>query len=629
MTESEPATDQAIERGATAPASVTGLHRELRDLFVDLPPPRALVSALELVCAFFGATNGVLHGRLGVQLLSEEWGAEGFELNEALHEAVNEAMCLAMENDRARCIRLSSKGGKSCAVFAAVLYEDGAEQTGATAIVLQDCDRERALHVLSSFEGISGYLSLLIGKSSVALEEDAHASEKTAVEARAKLVREADDPVRLAFGMAAQIKNRYGLDQISIGFVCGQRVRLVAVCGLDEVRASNPGIKLIQSAMEECLDRESQVICHGNLVMEGGDTEDDYRLHLQWSKRVGGESVASFPLEFEDETVAIISVRHSSPGVLSPESISQLAKDMAVYGPLVPLANLASRSVAAHSADSIRKTLLRVFGRGWRSIIAAGLTVLVGSWLFLGQVPYQVSVRGRVTAAEWLTVPCARGGNLERVHVKPGDRVKAGQLLAEFDSRDQVLLRADLVAQMATVTALRDKALGGHDPTQMRVLTAQLGSLKAEFTIVERQIQRSNIVAPKAGTIIEGDLRSRVGTQIGLGEDLFQIAIDGSVRVMLDIPENRLLDSQEMTGAWFAPVARPDLPVELLGLSISPVSSFREGKNVFSAETVLGSKGHGLLLGMEGIANLEIGHRPPWWVLTHRVHDWLCLNFWW
>jgi multidrug efflux pump subunit AcrA (membrane-fusion protein) len=32
--------------------------------------------------------------------------------------------------------------------------------------------------------------------------------------------------------------------------------------------------------------------------------------------------------------------------------------------------------------------------------------------------------------------------------------------------------------------------------------------------------------------------------------------------------------------------------------------------------------------GMEGTARIDAGARSAWWVVTHRMTDWLHLNFW-
>ncbi|MHC5070429.1 MAG: histidine kinase, partial [Planctomycetota bacterium] len=64
------------------------------------------------------------------------------------------------------------------------------------------------------------------------------------------------------------------------------------------------------------------------------------------------------------------------------------------------------------------------------------------------------------------------------------------------------------------------------------------------------------------------------------------------------------------------------------GLTVAPSSTVRQGKNVFIAESTAFAAPDHLSPGMEGVAHLEIGERSVWWVMTHRITDWLRLQFW-
>ena len=53
-----------------------------------------------------------------------------------------------------------------------------------------------------------------------------------------------------------------------------------------------------------------------------------------------------------------------------------------------------------------------------------------------------------------------------------------------------------------------------------------------------------------------------------------------------------------------------------------------DGKNVFVGESRIATPVRHLAPGMEGVAHVRVGFRPVWWVLTHRIVDWMRLRYW-
>ncbi len=249
-------------------------------------------------------------------------------------------------------------------------------------------------------------------------------------------------------------------------------------------------------------------------------------------------------------------------------------------------------------------------------------------WLLFGTVSYNLTVPCVVTSANPRVVSSPREGVLQRLLVRPGDRVKAGQLLAAIDVVEEVLERARLKAELKRLDAAGNRALAEGDPAEGKVLAAQREAVLAQLAMVAMRIERSEIRATKDGIILEGDLRKRVGSKLSIGEPLFHIATDGRVTVELKIPEHQIWDGRESLAAVFAPHARPQERIILSGLKVAPSSTVSDGENVFIAESIAFAAPDHLSPGMEGVAFLEVGRRSVWWVMTHRLTDWLRLRFW-
>lgn len=609
--------------------SVSVLQARLRNLFRSLPPGPAMNRALAEIGDFMDGIYMTLHAQLGGTLFTEEWVWEGFEAVDAMREGVQEAMTNAMTHEKARCVRIGTVEDMAPAIVTVPVYDVEYELAGAVAVVVGPCDREKAFAVLSLFEGIVGYLTLVASEPKSRLQQTA-THEEDGLFLPKDAQKAAHDPLFLAYSMAARLKNRYALDQVIVGFVRGLGVRVVAVCGLDEVRASNPGIKVVQGAMEECLDHDAPIVCQGQqFASQNEEIEDNFRLHKQWSHSVGGDSVGSFPVKTGKRTMAIISVRVASAMGLHEENLVNYAQELESYSALMNVARNASRNLFDHAGDSIKNTLQKVYGRkSWKTytlLTALGLLML---WLMFGTISYNLAVPCQVTSANPRVVSSPREGVLQRLLVRPGDRVKAGQLLATIDVEEEVIERARLKAELKRLSAAWDRSLAESDPAEGKVLAAQREAVQAQLDMVGMRILRSEIRATEDGIILEGDLRKRVGAKLAIGEPLFHIATDGRVTVELKIPEHQIWDGRECLAAMFAPHARPNGRILLTGLKVAPSSTVDEGENVFIAESTAFAAPDHLSPGMEGVAFLEVGQRSVWWVITHRLTDWMRLRFW-
>jgi hypothetical protein len=64
-------------------------------------------------------------------------------------------------------------------------------------------------------------------------------------------------------------------------------------------------------------------------------------------------------------------------------------------------------------------------------------------------------------------------------------------------------------------------------------------------------------------------------------------------------------------------------------LKITPVSTAKEGRNLFRVEADLGTNaGSRLRPGMEGAAKIEVDERKLGWIWTRRLVDWVRLKSW-
>jgi len=378
--------------------------------------------------------------------------------------------------------------------------------------------------------------------------------------------------------------------------------------------------------MEECVDRGAPIVYAGR---DATEDHDDCRLHAQWSASAHGNPVASFPLVCLDRTVAVVSMSQGAGTKLSLEQVQIIAEELSGYGPLVPLSRCATRSLWAHARDSLRSAWQRWCARGRRrNFVFAVLAIVGGIWLAFGHLDHTFTVPCVVKATDRRTIACPRSGVLAELFVRPGDRVRQGQLLASLDASDDFLRRSELSAEIDSLDALIDQAVAQRESGPRRTHEAKKRSLIAQLAIVDAAIGQAQIKAPQDGLILDGDLRERLGGRVEMGVPMFELARYDRAAVVLRIPEKLVLAANDCREALFAPAAQPDTSYVLEALRIAPACSVIDGHNVFLGEAIVPIDLGQMPPGMEGTAHIDAGPRPAFWVLTHRVTDWLHMSFW-
>ncbi len=164
---------------------------------------------------------------------------------------------------------------------------------------------------------------------------------------------------------------------------------------------------------------------------------------------------------------------------------------------------------------------------------------------------------GEVRARHEAQLAFRIGGKILRRHVEVGDRVEAGQVLAELDPDDVRLqveaVRAQLNAAQADLTlarAERDRhqsllerqlisaSLFEARENAFRAAEARVRQVRAQLDVAQNQAGYARLAAPEAGVIA---LRLvEAGQVVAPGQTAFVLAVEGEREVLIALPEQRI-----------------------------------------------------------------------------------------
>lgn len=415
-------------------------------------------------------------------------------------------------------------------------------------------------------------------------------------------------------------------EQVSFGVHKDQRVVVEAISGIADFKANSPGVQIVRQCMEECVDHTAPVLVQSEKL------EGDFPplpIHTQWSAESAHASVISIPLKDGDSIAGVISIRRSAERPFRAEEVAGLTQMLTPYGNAIPVVEKANRTMGDQLKNAVGTTARNTVKSGspGRKILLASLAVGM-LWFLFGSMTYRPICRTRVTAAQLRHFAAPIDGQLKAVFVSPGQQVKQGELLVQFDTSDIELRLNGLVREIASAELELREAMAQDDVASAALARSRANVLKTQARALRKQMDDSSIIAPFDGTVVVADLQQRIGQLFPRGDEILQIAAEGDWLLEIEIPDDiATYVAADQVGEFSAAAA----PADKHAFTVQHVDGSAitmEDRNVFIARAPLSSRPAWMMTGMEGTARIETVSRPVWWVAMHRVVDWGRMNFW-
>lgn len=422
----------------------------------------------------------------------------------------------------------------------------------------------------------------------------------------------------------SQIALNLGLERVSLGIIEHRQAQIKAVSHSTEIEAKHEVNRRLAAAMDEAIN-QSAVITHPEIV---GSIP---RLMLAHAALIKGTSyhACTVPLINNGEIFGAMTFEQSDH-LYKKEEIANLENISTLFGPILFLKWRDSRPWYRHIRQDFKvwwqQHFTEAHGNFKLGIYALGL-LCIGA-LFV-PLQHHVSAPARIEGAIQRALVAPENGYLQHAYVRAGDKVKAGQLLAELADEELQLEIRRWQSELAQHENTYNSALAQSDRVQMVVNGSKAEEARTQLALAEQKLSRSHITAPFDGVIIKGDLKQLLGAPVQRGDTLLTIAPIESFRLMIEVDER---DIDEVTLKQVGKVALISLPGKSIPfevLSITPAAVTKEERNFFEVEGQLKAAGNITLRpGLEGIAKIQAGKRSLIWVLTHRVIEWAKITLW-
>lgn len=260
---------------------------------------------------------------------------------------------------------------------------------------------------------------------------------------------------------------------------------------------------------------------------------------------------------------------------------------------------------------------------------AAALAAIVLAMLAVLPLPERVGGHARIEGAQQRVLAATSDGFIKQVYAQPGDRVKAGQVLADLAQQDLRLEREKWTSQIAQQDNAYAAAMTRADRAEAALALSRLEEAQAQLALVDEQLQRTQLKAPFDGVLIQGDLSQSVGAPVKQGDTLMTVASTQHWRVIVEVDE---ADIGHVRIGQDGAIALSALPWDTLPVRVSritPLAQARDGRNLFEVEArFTAAVPAEVRPGLMGHAKLRIGQRPLLWSWLRPLAERARLAFW-
>ena len=524
----------------------------------------------------------------------------------------------------------------------ATLLRTETEIVAISAVITRCRNMELARQRLTSMQLVAGYFELYnLKRSSESNRAIAMSHQRVLQLSRA--VADASGFHSAAMNLCNELATAAGATRVSLGWLKGRNIKIRALSHTEEFDKKQELIVQLEQTMDECHDNDEPVLFDPS----GNSSQTVTRQAALLSRAQGGHIVLSLPLRRQAEIEGVITLEFLPTVHLSPKVMEDLALAVDLLAPQLYDRFENDRYLITKAGLSLRHVAEETLGpKHWTAkLITAGvllLLLIVTNFLDIpAAVPflhwadirptYHVTAPFTFGAVDKRSLCAPFDGYIRTVYARPGDVVKAGQPLAQLDTSELQLKKAESDSQ--ALSHLRQADKNRADNTKIADYLSELAQSRqyqAESGLYQWQMDHATIIAPADGEILKGDLTDKIGTPVKEGDELMDVAPLAHLRAELSVNERDIQDLSENQRGHLATTSLPSMKYPFTVDRIIPLGQAKEANNVFAVYGTFppNTSSPSWRPGMAGEARVDVGRRTWAWIWTHRLVDFIRLKTW-
>lgn len=426
--------------------------------------------------------------------------------------------------------------------------------------------------------------------------------------------------------LAQQLAGELGCDRISVGWNGAHGMEVVAVSYVAELHVRQETARLVAAAMEEAAEQGITLV---HPAPDG--SRPLIRLAHEELERRQGYALCTVPLVHSGQVVGAL-VLERRRGGFSTEEAAGHEHLACMLAPLLLLKYENDLPLRQRALNAARAGLRRLVQPGTSAarplIYGVAAVFLLLAFVLAFPFAYRVSAPARLEGSMQRTLTAPTDGFLSKVYVRPGDRVKAGQLLAQLADQDMLVEQRGLQAELAQNENALAAAQANGDRVEYGINQAGAAAVQARLDLVGQQLERSRLRAPFDGVVIKGDLSQSIGAPLERGAELVTLAPDSGYRVVIEADESDVADLKPGQTGRLMLAALPARTLPIRVERITSLTTTENGRHYFAVHAVLEGSLPALRPGMQGVVKIDVDRRALLASWAARGAGWLRLKLW-
>jgi hypothetical protein len=431
-------------------------------------------------------------------------------------------------------------------------------------------------------------------------------------------------------GLVTELATRLQCDRVAAGVVRDGHARLVALSHSAQIGKSMNLSHALGAAMDEAIDQKA-------VIRFPALPEDEIvvvRDHERLAREHGAGCILTVPMVgggAGGQPALAGALCFERPAGMPFDRVElQLCQSVtAVAGRILEIKQLNERSLLRRAGDALGDQLRKLVGpRYMKRKVAVVLLAAAVVFFSFATADYRVTAPATLEGAVRRTLAAPFDGFIAGAQARAGDVLRTDQVLATLDDRDLRLERLKWASQYAQYLKQHQEAVANRDRAKAQIVQALYEQAHAQVTLLDEQLARAAVRAPFDGVVVKGDLTQSLGAAVKRGDVLFEITPLESYRVIVDVDEREITDVAAGQKGTLVLASIADQAFAFTVVSVTSVTTAREGRNYFRVEGLLEQAHERLRPGMEGVGKVEIERRRLIWIWTHRLVNWARLFLW-
>ncbi len=420
---------------------------------------------------------------------------------------------------------------------------------------------------------------------------------------------------------------RLGCALVALGWRQDGYVRIEAISHLDRFERKTEYVNLLESACEEAVDQECDI------VHAGGEPDAGLviQAHARLQRALGYSQICTLPLQGSGDASEVVLLLAMEQGELTPRSLANVHLSLGLILPWLRLLRDSDRWWGARLGGWSHKRLGALLGpeRPLTKLFSLAIGILALYGLF-GVQTYRIEATSQLGTDSTRLISATYDGFLNQVNATSGDSVKQGALLAALDTRELVQQEAETLADMQRFRAEAMKARAGLNMADAEIAGRRLAQVEARLQRIRYSLAQSLVYAPFDSVIVEGERKDLLGAPVKKGDRLFRLARIEGLYVVLHVPESEIRYVEPGARGELTLLARPDKRIPFEVETLMPVAQVKgqDGNHFVIKAKLLKQPEAWWRPGMSGVARIEAGEHNVAWIYTHKAIDALRMTLW-